>query len=927
MCKGYDCMQFSGNGKGKNPRNERTLGIIKKRHRLPISVYIINDRILRLGSRPSFVDALLAAFAFVVLALAFPFYPVLLLIPLVIVIFFAGIKHPFFGLLVFMLLAFPIFVYQMPPIALIFLFILSFSLIYGYMHYRMIIFAYIMLALGFTPLGYIFEVPFMILAPLMIGFKRAALVYLVVILGIAAFSGTIGLQNYGYVVYSASLAHVPIANNSIVHYIEPNRPILGIGTFSTGISNAYSRFINGTVLNSIPEVLGMLFQSMIEQPLYLIQVIIAIITGFLIEFFAVNNRSRYRGTMAGMFGIAFPLSYIALSYISKVGFTNYMLPLMSFAIAIAGISLLELYNFKVVKALDVRKQDIRMKFGEAFEDLESGNTNETFDDIGNYENVKKELRDSVISPIERRGVSRAYNLKMIKGMLLFGPPGTGKTMMMRALANEIHAGFFYVKASALMSAYSGESEKLVTNIFMVAKKHTPCVLFMDEIDYIAYNREAQTDDVHKHALTQLLSEMDGFEKLDDVVIVGATNVPNVLDQAILRPGRFDKIMYMQLPDANARKIIFSIYLKTLPLAGDIDLDEISKHTERYSGADIRAVCDSVAQMVAQEAAAQHKILEISQKDILKIVDKTKPSTSLSQLDQYNMFKVEYERLRKGTSDGQSDNTEKLDFSKVIGLDDAKKAIVEAIQIPLMHPDLLQKYDIKTINGLLLFGPPGTGKTMLMNAVTQELNGVTMLQLDGSSVQEYGANKANNTIKELFYTALENKPSIIFIDEIDGIIRKREGASEASVQITTELLAQMDGIKKTSGVVIVAATNRPEMLDPAILRPGRFDKIIFVKPPNASQRAALFKEYLSSVPGVDDLDYNALGKVTSGYTGADISNICREAKMQAIEENMKTGKEANINTDMLNKLITRIKPSAPDAIMGGYLAFMTKYGQR
>ena len=641
-------MQFFGTSKGKNPRNERTLGIIKKRHMLPISAYIINDRILRLRSKPSFIDALLAAFAFIVLALAFPFYPVLLLIPLVLVVFFAGIKHPFFGLLVFMTLAFPIFVYQMPPIALIFLFILSFSLIYGYMHYRMIIFAYILLALGFTPLGYIFEIPFMVLAPLIIGFKRAALVYIVVILGIAAFSGAIGLQNYGYIVYSASSAHASIANNYIIHYIEPNRHILTISDFSAGILGTYSRFINNTVINSIPDVLGMLFQSMVEQPLYLIQIIIAIITGFLIEFFAVNNRSKYRGTVAGMFGLTFPVSYIALSYISKVNF-NPILPVVSFAIALAGISLLELYNFKVVKALDVRKQDIRMKFGEAFEDLESGNTSETFDDIGNYESVKKELRDSIISPIERRGVSRAYNLKMIKGILFFGPPGTGKTMMMRALANEIHAGFFYVKASTLMSAYSGESEKLVTNIFAVAKKHTPCVLFMDEIDYIAYNREEQTDDVHKHALTQLLSEMDGFEKLDNVVIVGATNVPNVLDQAILRPGRFDKIVYMQLPDANARKIIFSIYLKTMPLADDIDLDEISKHTERYSGADIRAVCDSVAQMVAQAAVAQHKILEISQKDVLKVVDKTKPSTSLSQLDQYNMFKVEYERLRKGTA--------------------------------------------------------------------------------------------------------------------------------------------------------------------------------------------------------------------------------------------------------------------------------------
>jgi transitional endoplasmic reticulum ATPase len=913
----------------KTPISEEVI----KRHykRMPIGLYHIREELMDTLTAGSFPDALLVVVALIAVVSFLNFYPIEWIIVIVIALFLITLYKPFLGLIFFTVAVFPIYMYQTPMLAWTFVVAAAVMLIYGYMHYRLAVFTYALFAMAFSPLGYLFEIPLLIFCVLTLGAKRSMVALVIAVAFIIMFSAVTGLQNTGYVLYSAQQAHMAIVNSSpigstVALYDAPTKPGFNIFNFGAGIGATISSFTNFTITGQVPSTPQVFVLSFMVSPgTYIAQVVLFIVMIAAMDIFASNTRSKFKGMRTSLIGVIYPVSFLLFTNLGSVNILAILLPFASFILAPIALYMLEYYEVNVVKILDVKKQDIRMKFGEAFEDLEAGTTNETFDDIGNYESTKKELKEAIISPIEEKGVSHAYNIKPSKGILFFGPPGTGKTMMMRALANEIHAGFFQVKATNLISAFPGESERLISNIFTIARKNAPCVLFFDEIDSIAVSREnPSVDDTHRHALSQLLVEMDGFTKVKNVIIVGATNRPDLLDKAMMRPGRFDRIVYMPLPDANGRKKIFQIYLSKLPIGEDIDLKQLTEKTERYSGADIKALCESVAQLSAQEAASEHKILQITQQDIMNVIKSSKPSTSLAQMEDYRKFKLDFERTNfKGTNVEERPTTS---MDEIKGLDQVKKSVRESIEVPLLHPDLVKKYDIKVINGLLLFGPPGNGKTMLMRAISGQMKGVTILEMSAPELAEQGIDRATATIREIFNRAKENAPSIIMIDEIDGLLPKRDSASEIGVQITSEVLKQIDGIKQTTNVVLVGATNRPEALDPAILRPGRFDKLVFVKPPSAMARADIFKEYLANTPCAT-LDYQKLGNMTRGYTGADIAGICREAKTASLQSELSTGAEGKVTMDIIEGLIKSTKPSAPDSVVAEYAKFLAQYGQR
>ncbi|MEM3841439.1 MAG: AAA family ATPase [Candidatus Micrarchaeaceae archaeon] len=900
--------------------------LAKNRRYLPLFIYGITNRLDSVIYSHNFIDAVLASAAFVALDAALPFYPLLLAIAITVIIFAAARFRPFLGLIVLTVLSFPVFIYQTPALSWLFIVVASISLIYGYMHHRTILFLYLLFSAAFSALGLFLSVPVVVFAALINGYKRAAVMMVLFVVLTAVFSGTTGIQNYSYILYNTK-AHSASSNFQFANETFTGRPYVGLFSFPGAVrSDAESLGINlGT--NEVSAVSAYAITRMKRDFVYYIPeaAILAIIV-VAIDFLSTMSRRQYRGTIASFTSILYPITFIAMSILNGevVSPVITILSFVSFAIAVSLVYVMEYYDLDVVKALRVRQQDVRMKFGEAFESLDNIESHH-FKDIANYETTKRELKEAIIDPMEMKSYSQVYGVKPAKGVLFFGPPGTGKTMMMRALANEIHANFFYVKAQNILSMFTGESEKALQKVFEIAEKNAPCVLFFDEFDSIAGRREDMYDENRRGLVSVLLTQLDGFEKTKGVMFAGATNAPNLLDDAFRRPGRFDRIVYIHLPDFEGRKKLFQMFLGKMPISKNVNIDELAEKTERFSPADIKGVCQTAGQMKMQEAVKKRIILEITQEDIMKVIAATKPSTTLAQIDMYNKFEIDFKRMLY--NEKPVEHTEKVRLDDVIGLDEAKRAINEALQIPLLHPDLVKKYDVKTINGMLLFGPPGVGKTMLMKAILNEYEGIVMQEIDGSKLVELGPDKAMAEIRDVFNRARENQPSIIFIDEIDSIAPNRKVSSEASIQITSELLKQIDGLKETMGVIVVGATNRPDALDPAMLRAGRLDKIIFVRAPNTNQRIKLFESFLKKAPLADDIDFQKIAEETRGYTGADIFNACREIKLEAIRASVSGTKEIPISMDIIERVIKSIKPSAPDLVISQYLSFLARYGER
>jgi transitional endoplasmic reticulum ATPase len=895
-----------------------------RRKMIPLSVYWLKDLVKKTVTNRNFHDSLATTFAFASLAIAFPFFPLVLFVPLLALVFVFTFLAPLLGLIALLLLTLPMIIYQAPLLAWLVTIIISASLFLGYKHYRSISYAYALAALPLSYLGLLLEVPGFIFAVLVLGFKRGAILGTIIILIAIVISGLGNIPLSGPIVYSSLQSHAQfIQNLTYSAYLTVSSPTPSLGNFGSAFATAFSSLFSYSVSSHLFDTFYNAGEVIAYDIKYTLpQILIWIFVAFSAANYAVKSRSAYKGTMASLFGALLPVSSFIFSWLSGAAFNPIVI--LSFAITPIAIFFLESADVEVVQALDVMKQDILGKFGVALQDLTKGSS-ETLDDVANYDETKQELKEAVLAPIEHREISGAYKVSPAKGILLFGPPGTGKTLIMRALANEIRAGFFYVSASSLISPYPGESAQALSRIFATAKKHAPCILFFDEIDNIAGRRERQESQSGMELITTLLSEMDGFQKISDVVIVGATNAPQLLDPAIMRPGRFDKILYVGLPDQPGRQKIFQHYLSGLPIGKDIDYSKLAAMTNRFSPADIKNACEEVSREVGERAVSKREVLTIRMADIVGVVKGTKPSTSLAQLEEYNTFKLDYERRMH--PEQVVEDTKRVTLDDVVDLEDAKRALHEAVEIPILHPELLKKYDIGNIKGILLFGPPGTGKTMLMQAVANEVGDVHLLTISGYDIAKYGANQASAAIKEIFDRAKENAPAIVFVDEIDALVPSRDVAKGSQMQVSGQFLEEFDKIKEASGIVVVGATNRPDVLDPALLRSGRFDKLVFASPPDAESRAKLFEQNLNKAPLAADVDYKKLAQATEGYTGADIANICRQAKLNALESSLASGEEGKISISDILSLVQRARPSAPSLVLGRYLTFFSKYGKR
>ncbi len=522
----------------------------------------------------------------------------------------------------------------------------------------------------------------------------------------------------------------------------------------------------------------------------------------------------------------------------------------------------------------------------------------TWEDIGDLEEAKEKIREIVELPLKHPELFKHLGIEPPKGILLYGPPGTGKTLLAKALANEIGAYFIAINGPEIMSKYYGESEARLREIFKEAEENAPAIIFIDEIDAVAPRREEVTGEVEKRVVAQLLTLMDGLKERGKVIVIGATNRPDAVDPALRRPGRFDREIEIPPPDKRARKEILLVHTRNMPLAEDVDLDKLAEMTHGYTGADIAALAKEAAMAALRRFIKEGKIditkpippeklrdLKVTMRDFLEAMRFIQPSL-------LREIYVEVPEVRWGD---------------VGGLEDVKQQLREAVEWPLKHPEVFDKMGIRPPKGILLFGPPGTGKTLLAKAVATE-SGANFIAVRGPEILSKWVGESEKAIRQIFRRARQVAPAIIFFDEIDSIAPARgyrHDTSGVTDRIVNQLLAEMDGIVPLTNVVVIAATNRPDILDPALLRPGRFDRLIYVPPPDKEARLQIFRIHTRHMPLAEDVDLEKLAEITEGYTGADIEAVCREAAMIALREEFKI---RPIRMEHFMKALKAIPPS-------------------
>ncbi len=529
-------------------------------------------------------------------------------------------------------------------------------------------------------------------------------------------------------------------------------------------------------------------------------------------------------------------------------------------------------------------------------------------EIGGYPDVKKEIKDYVEFPLKNKDVARRYGLRPPKGILLFGPPGCGKTLMMRALASDAKINFIYVNVSDIMSKWYGESEARLRELFANARKNAPCILFFDEIDTIGVKRESHTgDSVTPILLSLMLSEIDGLHSDDGVIIVGSTNVPQTLDKALLRAGRFDKLIYVGPPNKEARLEILKIHCGGKPLADDVSLEKIVDMTERYSGADLANICQEAARKVAVEALETNKDRKITMQDFLDIIQRYKPSITLQMLEDFEKFRLDYERRARKGDDIETEIGDKVTLDDIGGYGKVKIELKELLELQLKYSALMEQMKVPPIRGILLYGPPGVGKTMMAKALSKTLD-VKLISVSVAEIMYKGYEGAVSTIKEVFNRARENRPSIVLLDELDAIASKRsqKNGGESS-KIVNQLLTEMDGIRNLKEVVVIGTTNRIRTIDPALLRPGRFDIIVKMGLPNKEERLDILQKYLTK-DTCDKVNCAKIAELTDNYTGADLAALSREAKIRVLKDVIKGNTNRVITEQDLLEAFKKIKPS-------------------
>jgi transitional endoplasmic reticulum ATPase len=499
----------------------------------------------------------------------------------------------------------------------------------------------------------------------------------------------------------------------------------------------------------------------------------------------------------------------------------------------------------------------------------------TYEDIGGLDGELEQVREMIELPMRHPELFQQLGIEPPKGVLLHGPPGTGKTLMARAVANEIDAYFTTISGPEIMSKFYGESEEQLREIFDEAEENAPAIVFIDEIDSIAPKRDDTSGDVERRVVAQLLSLMDGLEERGDVIVIGATNRVDAIDPALRRGGRFDREIEIGVPDKDGRREILQVHTRGMPLNDGIDLDAYAESTHGFVGADLEQLAKESA-MNALRRVRPDIDLEADQidADVLEAMEVSE-----------NDFKEALKSIEPSALREVFVEVPDVSWESVGGLDDTKERLRETIQWPLEYPEVFEQMDMQAAKGVLLYGPPGTGKTLLAKAVANEANS-NFISIKGPELLNKYVGESEKGVREVFEKARANAPTVVFFDEIDSIAGERGGNSSDSgvgERVVSQLLTELDGIEDLEDVVVIATSNRPDLIDSALLRPGRLDRHIHVPVPDEAGRRKIFEVHTRNKPLADDVDLDRLARRTEGYVGADIEALTREAAMAATRE--------------------------------------------
>ena len=504
----------------------------------------------------------------------------------------------------------------------------------------------------------------------------------------------------------------------------------------------------------------------------------------------------------------------------------------------------------------------------------------TYEDIGGLTDEIKKVREMIELPLRHPEIFEKLGIEAPKGVLLYGPPGTGKTLLAKAVANESNAHFISISGPEIMSKFYGESEARLREIFKEAREKAPSIIFVDEIDSIAPKREEVTGEVERRVVSQMLSLMDGLEARGKVIVISATNRPNAIDPALRRPGRFDREIEIKVPDKKGRKDILAIHSRNMPLDDDVNTDKISAISHGYVGADLEYLCKEAAMKCLRRLLP-----------ILNLEEEKIPPETLDKLivNHEDFTKALIEVTPSGMREVFIENPD-VKWEEVGGLEDVKRDLQEAVEWPMKYPGLYDKLGHNMPRGILLHGPSGTGKTLLAKAVATQSE-ANFVSVRGPELLSKWVGESERGIREIFKRARQSAPCVVFFDEIDSIAPVRGAGGETAVteRVVSQLLTELDGMENMHGVVVLAATNRADMIDPALLRPGRFDKIIQIPLPDKESRMSILRINAKKIPTVDSLDdpqrvnFEKIGEMTDGLSGADTASIANTAVSLVIHE--------------------------------------------